>query len=529
MTGTKRSFEDVCRIVESLLSQGGHDSDYTGGGRIIESSARHKTAGATAARRPVDSTADNWPADNTGGIRPADNRAGHRLPELEVQKRAIIGYAEDIGVYLRAIADALDSQGLRGSFPVPPWYESEEDAIFSEVWGRAGMAQWWLPPYADSPSAKIIGDEVFFLVDGRMKRMPQRISAHRREQLIRAFLLLSPEERLDREFHEVYLLDGCRVTVFKGAMAKKGRDTIVFRRYIVPEYTLEEQAGRGTIPEAAIPLFTAMAHTGYNVVFCGSLRSAKTTFLSTWQRLEDPALEGVMVETDPEIPLHRLMPGAPIVQLVCDGDRLKAVSKNLLRSDADYFIIAEARDGIALDTAVRMARKGQGRMKMTFHTRDPLSFPEDVAVEIVRSAGGDIRETAGRVAGSFDYLFHFVTIRRLNAKKLCGVYEVGKPDSVQGSMQHSWQDGLPDSVQGNMQHSRQDGLPGSVQDGYTPEERARGWYVREICRYNFDSDDWTFTNHISAGKRATGLRSDTAAFTAFARELERLASEGNLK
>jgi pilus assembly protein CpaF len=399
---------------------------------------------------------------------------------------------------MRAIGEALDAQGLRGRFAAPPWYESEEDAIFQEVWGRAGMAEWWRAPYEGSPSAKIIGDEIFFLVDGKMKLMPQRIEKHRREQLIRAFLLLSPEERLDRDFHEIYLLDGCRVTIFKDGMAKRGRDTIIFRRYIVPEYTLAEQAARGTIPKSAIPMLTAMAHTGYNVVFCGSVRSAKTTFLSTWQSMEDPALEGVMVETDPEIPLHRLMPGAPIIQLICDGERLKAISKNLLRSDADYFIIAEARDGTALDTAVRVARKGQGRMKMTFHTRDPDSFPEDAAVEIVRSAGGDIRETAIRVAGSFDYLFHFISLRSRNAKKLRGIYEIGRTgDEPHGS--------------------------------FSPEEYTRGWYVREICRYDFVRDCWSFADHISSGKRARGIEADAAAFGEFERELKRLAVEGALQ
>ena len=360
--------------------------------------------------------------------------------------------------------------------------------------GRAGMAEWWRGSWTASPSAKIIGDEVFFLSGGVMKRMPQRIGPHRREQLIRAFMLLTPEERLDKDFHEIYLLDGCRVTVFKGGMAKRGRDTIIFRRYIVPEYTLDEQAARGAIPRASIPMLTAMARTGYNVVFCGSVRSAKTTFLSTWQRMEDPSLEGVMVETDPEIPLHSLMPGAPIVQLICDGERLKAISKNLLRSDADYFIIAEARDGIALDTAVRVARKGQGRMKMTYHTRDPLYFPEDAAVEIVRSNGGDVRETAMRVAGSFDYLFHFVSVRRTNAKKLCGIYEVGKT--------------------------------ACEPHVFTPEELARGWYVHEICRYSFERDDWSFTNRISKGKRMRGFESDAGAFAEFERELARLAEQG---
>jgi len=442
-------FEGVCHIVETLLSQDEKSSD---------------------------GISVNW------------------APDLAVQKKAIIGHKKDVLAYHKAIAKVLDARGLRGCFDIPSWYESEEDAIFHEVWGLAGMAQWWRGPWADSPSAKIIGDEVFFLKDGKMRRMPQRIEAHRREQLIRAFLLLSPEERLDKDFHEIYLLDGCRVTVFKGSMAKKGRDTIIFRRYIVPEYTLGEQAARGTIPKASIPMFVAMARSGYNVVFCGSVRSAKTTFLSTWQRLEDPVLEGVMVETDPEIPLHKLMPGSPVVQLICDGERLKAVSKNLLRSDADYFIIAEARDGVALDTAVRIARKGQGRMKMTFHTRDPLSFPEDAAVEIVRSFGGDIRETAIRVAGSFDYIFHFVSVHRENVKKLCGVYEVGKV--TEGS------------------------------NAYSIEERTRGWYVREICRYDFTRNDWTFTNRISDVKRDRGIESDASAFEVFKNELASLSTEG---
>ncbi|MDR1797471.1 MAG: CpaF/VirB11 family protein [Clostridiales Family XIII bacterium] len=405
--------------------------------------------------------------------------------EPEAQKRAIIGYPDAVERFKGEIANILDAQGLRGTFAVPPWYETEEEAVFEEVWGKAGLAEWWKPPYDASPSAKVIGDDVYFLVDGRMQKMPQRIPAHRRQQLIRAILLRTPGERLDRDFHEVYLLDGCRVTVFKGALAKAGRDVIIFRRYIVPEYTFAEQAQRGTIPAEAIPLFEAMVRVGYNVVFCGSVRSAKTTFLSTWQRLEDPALEGVMVETDPEIPLHRLMPGAPIVQLVCDGERLAHVSRNLLRSDADYFILAEARDGIALDMAVRVARKGTGRMKMTYHTRDPLAFPEDAAVEIVRSLGGDVRETALRVAGSFDYLFHFASLPG-GAKRLKGIYEMG------------------------------------VRAAGPSAERS--WHLHAICRHDQARDAWIWNNNISPDKRLRGEEGDPAAFAAFASTLAALAA-----
>jgi pilus assembly protein CpaF len=258
---------------------------------------------------------------------------------------------------------------------------------------------------------------------------------------------------------------------------------IIFRRYIVPNYSFEEQALRGTIPHEAAALFKDMVQVGYNVAFCGPVRSAKTTFLSTWQSYEDSHLEGVMVETDPEIPLHKLMPEAPVVQLLADQEKLKNISKNLLRSDADYFVLAEARDGIALDTAVRMARKGTRRMKITFHTRDPFTFSHDVAVEIVRTMGGDLEETARRVAGSFDYVFHFVQLKKKNQKRLRGVYELG----------------------------------------LCPQTRAI--QMQEICRYLYDADRWVWNDHISADKRAAGEEEDAAAFGRFAGALERLAGE----
>ena len=239
---------------------------------------------------------------------------------LLLQKKAIIGYEREVRYFKEKIADLIDRKGL-GDTEFPEWYPTLVDAVFHENWGLAGVAEWFGPRYRESSSAKIIGERIYFLEGGRMRLMPQSVSRERRDQLVRAFLLLTPEERMDKDYHEIYLLDGTRITIFRGSLTKDGQDTIVFRRYIVPNYTFEEQAERGTIPREAVPLLKAMAGAGFNVAFTGPLRSAKTTFLSTWQAMEDPTLEGVMVETDPEIPLHRLMPGAPIVQRTANGSK----------------------------------------------------------------------------------------------------------------------------------------------------------------------------------------------------------------
>lgn len=342
----------------------------------------------------------------------------------EIQKRAIIGYEKEKAYFMELILESAGRLGALGT-DHPPWYPDLAEAIYQENWGFAGLSEWFAPEYAGSSSAKIIADRIYFMKDGRMELMPQRMERERFDQLVRAVLLLTPSERMDRSYYELYLLDGTRVTVYTEPLAKDGQPCMVLRRYIIPRLTLAEQADRGTIPGAAIPLFEVMVRIGFNVVFLGAVRTAKTTFLATWQALEDPSLEGVVVETDPEIPMHRILPKAPVMQLIADGQRLSGITKNLLRSDADYFILAEARDGTALDTAVRLASKGTKRMKMTFHSRRPDRFPYEAASEIVKSCGGDFERAAEAVASSFDYIFHFVQLPDRSKKRLEGIYQMG--------------------------------------------------------------------------------------------------------
>jgi pilus assembly protein CpaF len=123
-------------------------------------------------------------------------------------------------------------------------------------------------------------------------------------------------------------------------------------------------------------------------------------------------------------------------------------------------------------------------MKLTFHTRDPLSFAHDVAVEIVRVMGGDIEETALMVAGSFDYVFHFIQLKDRSKKRLRGIYELG----------------------------------------LHPETRRV--VMTEICGYIHSEDRWDWRHHIGADKRASGEEEDAEAFREFDAALRRLAEGG---
>lgn len=398
---------------------------------------------------------------------------------LRIQKRAIIGYEHEMKYFLERISGILNETG-NSRMIYPRWYSSPELAVYHENWGLCGLAEWFEPRYKDSSSAKIIGDRVYFMHNGRMTLQPQRISAERRRQMIRSFLLLTPDERLNKDVHEIYLLDGTRVTIFNGSLTKPGQDVMIFRRYTVPVYRFEEQAARKTIPLESMKLFKSMVKLGYNVVFSGAVRTAKSSFLSTWQSYEDKSLEGVMVETDPEIRMHELMPEAPIVQLVADDDKLEGIIKNLLRSDADYFIIAEARNGIAVDTAVKIASKGNRRLKMTFHEREPCDFCMDAAAETVKSMGGDLQMTARAVAKSFDYIFHFIQLKDKSQKRLNSIYEISY------------------------------------------EDRTRSVHYHRLCKYEPETDSWKWAYHISEDKQKAGEDEDAEAFKEFSSLLAEL-------
>jgi pilus assembly protein CpaF len=123
-------------------------------------------------------------------------------------------------------------------------------------------------------------------------------------------------------------------------------------------------------------------------------------------------------------------------------------------------------------------------MKITFHTRDPMAFPYDIAVEIVRSMGGELEETARRVAGSFDYVFHFVQLKKKNQKRLRGIYELSLSPA---------------------------------------DQRIQ---MTEICAYVYGEDRWEWRYHIGGDKRAAGEEEDAAGFFRFEAGLRRLAAGG---
>ena len=340
--------------------------------------------------------------------------------KLEREKRAIMGFEEETGFYKEKIKEILRDKKLSDSWH-PAWYPSLCEGVFAELYGLAGLAPWAYDmeeKYKASSSAKLIGERLYCLIDGRSELQPQRISARRRQQLKRTLLLATPHERLEYGFHEVYLHNGIRITIYSGERTKDGQDVMVFRKYVLEELTFEHLAQKGTIPRESVELFQKMIAIGFNVIFAGQVRSGKTTFMQIWQKNEDPSLEGLAIATDPETPWHRIMPQAPIMQLVADGPHLESITKSLLRGDNDYVLLEEMRDAAAFSLALDITSTGTTRSKATIHDSDGLNIPYKMASKIRERYGGDTKELVAQVFKNFDYVIELCQMPDDKGKKV---------------------------------------------------------------------------------------------------------------
>jgi len=402
---------------------------------------------------------------------------------LKRQSRAILGLENEVNYYRNLIRKILSDSGF--SCELPAWYDSLEEGVFQENLGFSCLSEWikgTREELKSSSSAKVIGDRVYFQIGGELVLQPQTLPYERRMQLRRALLLTAPQNRNSDPYHEVYLEDGSRVTIFSEGISKRGQDTIVFRKFFVKNYTFEKQAELHTIPREAIDLFKSMVRVGYNDAFVGAVKTAKTTFLATWQSYEDQQLEGVQLETDPELPWHLIMPKAPILQLVPDGiESLKKIIKPVMRADGDYIIMAEARDGYSLGIAVKAANKGTRRVKMTFHTTDSIDFCYDVADEIVLAQGGNLYSRMIKVAKSFHFIFHFVQLADKSKKRLKAIWEIRYNDSL-----------------------------GDIS-------------MVKICEYDYVKDSWVWSGCIGEDKRIIGAEESPEALERMEKELSELA------
>lgn len=393
-----------------------------------------------------------------------------RAEFLEFEKRAIMGYEDDMDSYIEIIRniirETIEGTDKEEKRICPDWYPELAWGVFHQLYGLAGVAPWAYdtdPKYKMSSSAKLIGDRLYCLIDGKSVLQPQRINKARREQLKRALLLSSPRERLETGYHEVYLRNGIRITIFGGEKTKDEQDVMIFRKYIVDNLSFKQLADLGTIPSDSIELFERMIEIGFNIIIAGPVRSGKTTFLRVWQKQEIKELEGLCISTDPETPWHKIMPDSPLMQLVADGRELENITKSIVRGDNDYVILEEMRDAAAFNIALEIMGTGTHRSKFTVHTSDVTGLPFKMASKIYGRYGGSFKGILQQIFTCYDYIFEFCQCEMNRAeKRLKAIWEY-------------CYDGSSDTAE-----------------------------IHKICEFDFEKECWKWNKHIGKDKVEKG-------------------------
>lgn len=414
---------------------------------------------------------------------------GEKSRETEIQKKAIIGEHKYVKLYVEKINYALASLNLL-SAEYPAYYRNLGDAVFSELYGFAGITPWvndYTEEYRASSSLKVIGDDIYCLIDGKAVKQPQSISRERREQLRRNLLLSYPKERLEAGHNEVYMLreDGkhIRATLMSGDFTYPEQDVLVFRKYLISEpenLTFERLAAYGTFPMECCELFELLAALGPNVFFCGEVRSGKSTFLQVWQHYEDPTLEGTTVSSDEETNYAEITKG-PLIQIVTDENRLEQAEKSLKRLDSNYIILSEVRSAAEYRFFLGITNMGTRRCKCTIHDNSALNFPYKMATEITAKYGGEQNATIAQLYSNIDYVFELYEVPTDRSKKR---------------------------------------LKGIVELRYDPVEDVCS--AHRICEYSAEEDRWRWKCDIGDDKRrlAMGMEDKLSDFLSILSKLE---------
>ncbi len=409
--------------------------------------------------------------------------------ETEVQKKAIIGEYSYVKLYKEKIKSALGRLNLLYA-DYPEYYRDIGDAVFSELYGFAGLTPWvndYTEEYRASSSLKVIGDEIYCLIDGKSVKQPQSITLERREQLRRNLLMSYPKERLEAGHNEVYMLreDGkhIRATLMSGDFTYPGQDVLVFRKYLLSEpenLTFERLASYGTFPHECCEMFRLLVELGPNIFFCGEVRSGKSTFLQVWQRYEDPTLEGTTVSSDEETNYADITDG-PLIQIIADENRLEQAEKSLKRLDSNYIILSEVRSAAEYKFFLGITNMGTRRCKCTIHDNSAINFPYKMATEIVTKYGGDQNATISQLYSNIDYVFELYEVPTDRAKKK---------------------------------------LKGIVELRYDPIEDVCS--AHRICKYDAEKDSWKWKCDIGKDKAALamGKEKEFLRFTEMLKKLE---------
>ncbi|WP_084242417.1 ATPase, T2SS/T4P/T4SS family [Planomicrobium okeanokoites] len=313
-------------------------------------------------------------------IEDKDLKDSERAERQRIEHQATLGNKESMDMLIDEINSFLRDSPYQ-NISYDPMFHSLSHAIFEHIYRFKNFYKWQNNP--NSPSAKILGKEIWFKIDGTFVKQEEEFdSIEEVEEIIRLLEQNNPNFSISEQKPqgELDLPDGTRITLT--IPPRTLYPTIVFRRFIVNNFSFEEQVRRGTIAKEDVPLFKTLARIRANTVIAGGVESGKSTMLKTFYAERPDDLVALMIETHPETFLKRDFPERLVHEFSVVDDDIRSVLKTILRFDHDYVIMQEVR-GVEAEAAIEGASRGTSGLLMTYHVTEPSKVCEQLAQHIL--------------------------------------------------------------------------------------------------------------------------------------------------
>ncbi|MDD9309782.1 ATPase, T2SS/T4P/T4SS family [Cytobacillus firmus] len=341
---------------------------------------------------------------------------------LERQHRAVIGDTQAMSYFINKINEVLTKHNITTK-EYPDFYDSLAEAIFHEVWGVSILHKWDKLPFSEA--AVIRGTELWLDIDGGFKKQPEEFdNIEAVERIKRTFTMRikdavineqTPELEIERE-------DGSRITMIQRPRGKE--NYVMFRRFVVKNMSLEEQAHLGTIPDDDIPFYRALARVMTNMIFAGRVRSAKSTFMKSMLRERKSSYVAAVMEKHFELDLSKTFKDRLIFEIQAkEGDLHHAVPR-LLRMEHDYIVVGEIRS-LETEGYLQACERGERGAVSTYHLTDVNNVVSQITRHILDEfPNRNFDNELARVAKNIDVIVTMSADRDRKKKRVIGVTEI---------------------------------------------------------------------------------------------------------
>lgn len=401
-----------------------------------------------------------------------------RQEHTETLNGAVLGYETDRRKVFAIIQDILAKKRVQETAPRSGRYGSLAEAVFSEIVGWS-VLELVLKDKEGLEEIQVVGRSVFEVRGGVSRPSPYRLDSVKELERLQQNLVLFNGDTLNlrKRWAEVSLRDGSRVTMT--GFGYTSLPTLTIRFYIVQSFSLTSLYSDDleTMTARMADLLRCLIRSGFNLVVIGPTNSGKTSLIKALIAEMPDHERLITIESRYELAIKRDFPEKNVIEYEIDEEDQRhdgrQAFKLALRQSPKRICHAEIRD-VDANIYVRACTRGHEGSITTVHVNGLEDAPDAITdMCMMDGRGMDPKRLVRRIT---EYVTQIgLEMAIVNGKRK--LVRIGEYEYKDGDV-----------------------------------------CVRDIVRYNFVSNDWSYPADFSSHALTRIQRYDADGFQKFAEE-----------